>query len=414
MQDSSSPSFSPYRPETPPLLEQDSNESTWFEKALPVMHLAAGPTPEPSPTLIPQKDTTALDTRNEPEIPEDEIGTTKTPRPKSLDSPGSDKICLATLRKALSDSSLSTTVAPTSPPAPAPAPTPVLTEPSLDDFMSLSDDDIADGLPVSTFSLTPSTASPSHPPRFGLPPNPPISGFSPTFLKQRQMALHSPAMSRPATAAAFEAARIATRYHFDLVYIVNLWPITQTPCEPATGGSLDPLGNCMGGLGPVACINPKSGMTGRLLAAYGLPSLVSPFRLSAAVHLKVLRTEGWLEYRSEHASPDEFSRGYSCSFYSGRCATTATPLSPSTVSGKRKRSQPNNRGIVFAAYRLPRADGTTICSGPTDLEALYREAETLVEMLIDMHSTQRARNPIVGYGETGPMPSRPRMLSAAA
>jgi hypothetical protein len=359
----------------------------------------------------------------------------------SLGNPETSRIDVAQLRKVLSDSNLSAAT-------PLQLRDPVLTEPSLDDFLSLSDDDIADGDPV--------TSAPSKPPTCGLPPDPPTpppgtaaavapSTATPTTAAAPAMApaavltvapaqasksyrlltLSSPLVSRPVTAAAFEAARIAARYKFDLVYVVNLWPrnlagTLHKASESTRTARLTPVDGSLDEQASLACINPKSGMTGRLLAGYGLPSVMSPFRISAPVHQKVLRTDGWLEYRSDNAEADEFSRGYSCSFYTGvglqggtssaQDASTSPKQSP-----KKKRSQPNNRGIVFAAYRLPRLDGTTVGSEISELDSLYRDAESLVEMLIDIHSTQRARL-IAKYDadETGPMPTRTQPLSLSS
>jgi hypothetical protein len=64
--------------------------------------------------------------------------------------------------------------------------------------------------------------------------------------------------------------------------------------------------------------------------------------------------------------------------------------------------KPANRGIVFAAFRLPHGaadDGGTACSDGEELEALHRDAEALVDMLIEMHMTQRrGRGPVSGAG----------------
>jgi hypothetical protein len=135
-------------------------------------------------------------------------------------------------------------------------------------------------------------------------------------------------------------------------------------------------------------------MTGRLLAAYGLPSIMYPFRISAPVHQKVLRTEGWLEYRNETGAQDEFACGYSCSFYTGYSpARRSDADTVTTPDGKRRKlkAKPANRGIVFAAFRLPRGDGSPVASDPDELEMLAKDAEALVDMLIDTHMTHRQR-----------------------
>jgi len=139
-----------------------------------------------------------------------------------------------------------------------------------------------------------------------------------------------------------------------------------------------------------------SGTTGRLLAAYGLPSIMCPFRISAPVHQKVLRTQGWLEYRNETGARDEFARGYSCSFYTGYSPARGRGTD-SAAEGKHHnqpqdpQNTPPNRGIVFAAFRVPSEDGTPVCSNAQELEALHKDAEALVDMLISIRTTQRQR-----------------------
>lgn len=399
--------FPSHRPDTPPHSDQESSSppSPVYMKTLHAVPPRSGPTPEPesSPALLP-----LLADRNSNCTVEQRV-----PRQRhvSLGNSEASQAEVMPLRKALSDSTLAT-------PTPSPSRDSVLKEPSLDEFLSLSDDDIAD-------ECTP-TVPPSTPPSCSLPAKPtPTPESGQASKRYPLLTLASPLTSRPATAAAFEAARLAARYKFDLVYVVNLWPKESIEAQhmasiPTRAPGLSHTDDYMDGHGPLACISPKSGMTGRLLAGYGLPSVMSPFRISAPVHRKVLRTDGWLEYRSETTTPDEFSRGYSCSFYTG-VGLKGTTFSESTPSqspkrkSKKKRSRPKNRGIVFAAYRLPRLDGTTISSDPSELEALYGDAEALVEMLIDIHSMQRARRPMARHhvDETGPMPTRSGIPSLA-
>jgi hypothetical protein len=129
-----------------------------------------------------------------------------------------------------------------------------------------------------------------------------------------------------------------------------------------------------------------------------------PFQISGPVHEKILRTEGWLEYRNKTGALDEFARGYSCSFYTGhspsRRRDDADTSAATTPDGKQPRQQPPknnrpaNRGIVFAAFRLPREDGSAVGCDEHQLEALHRDAEALVNMLIDIHKAQqRQRGP---------------------
>ncbi|KAK4167064.1 hypothetical protein QBC43DRAFT_312059 [Cladorrhinum sp. PSN259] len=283
----------------------------------------------------------------------------------------------------------------------------ILKEPTVDDFLSLGDDDIADGqavAPQPCVSISKPSRLPTCPPRSSIslssPPSTPTSPLaSDTY---PFLTLSPPLASRPAAAAAFEAAKLAAKYQFDLVYIVNLWPKdmagcsqyrpsrrrsqqTATPSPPASPisspGSNSPVPSLQARpFGPRQSQRTAgSGLTGRLLAAYGLTSLMFPFRISEPVHQKVLKTDGWLEYRGD-SDEDYFTRGYSCSFYTGH--------SPDKRDFRRK-SKAANRGIVFAAYRRPAADGRCIQSDAAELEALYRDAEELVDMLIDIHMTTR-------------------------
>ncbi|KAK3902597.1 hypothetical protein C8A05DRAFT_15363 [Staphylotrichum tortipilum] len=359
-------------------------------------------------------------------------------RPTSLAIPGSDiKNASEALRKSISLSTL--------PSAKTASEDPTLKEPSLTDFLALSDDDIADD------NVAPRLVPSTTPVASMLPTFGPPRGLSPTSTPLRTQGVHPlltlspPLATRPTAAAAFEAARIASKYQLDLVYVVNLWPghishpsrssplsqmcgtpVATSPVRTTTTTSPSPphspASNASGydsGFDSRAAAaassrrnrSPRgSGMTGRLLAAYGLPSIMYPFRISAPVHQKVLRTEGWLEYRNDTGAHDEFARGYSCSFYTGHsparrdasssssaCSpTSSTSSTPTTTaaggSAKRRKlrpSPPANRGIVFAAFRLPRPDGSSDACDPAELEALHHDAEALVDMLIDIHMTQR-------------------------
>ncbi|KAL2137037.1 hypothetical protein VTI74DRAFT_10513 [Chaetomium olivicolor] len=294
----------------------------------------------------------------------------------------------------------------------------ILKEPSVKDFLDLSDDDIADGQAAPAVH-----PSPAEPPKLSLPRD--LSpACTPGWAKSSRhlLTLSPPLASRPAAAAAFEAHRIATKYNLDLVYVVNLWPSHMS--RPSRSSPLDQL--CGTPIAtsparttistppesPVSCTSgddsgfdermpsspnstataPRSGMTGRLLAAYGLPQIMYPFRISAPVHQKILRTTGWLEYRSETGSPDEFARGYSCSFYTGYSPARGRQTTSNSPSAKANR-KPANRGIVFAAFRLPLEDGTPVGCDAEELEALHKDAEALVDMLIETHMTQRKQRP---------------------
>ena len=286
---------------------------------------------------------------------------------------------------------------------------PILREPSLGDFLTLSDDDIADNAlaAASTPSAPAVPASPatptasravvvSNPPNFALPPNPPspstppgpaVPAQNPTG--SRLLTLSPPLASRSATSAAFEAARIATKYKFDLVYVVNLWPNQMVsgrnspaapPSPPATPKT------CDSGVGITSPKSARAGMNGRLLAAHGLQKVPSPFRIVAPVHMKVLRSDGWLEFRAEDAAPEEFQHGFMHSFFTGHCPS---PETRGMETLRTRRGPVPNRGIIFAAYRLPQSEGTV--QPKVNIDELQADAGNLVNMLLNRRqATTRA------------------------
>ncbi|EFY88635.1 hypothetical protein MAC_05253 [Metarhizium acridum CQMa 102] len=259
-----------------------------------------------------------------------------------------------------------------------------LREPDFNEFLNLSDDDIAESNPDSP-SLEPLEEG-------GQPALPPMK-LSVSSSQQAPCALLTltpPRASRPAAAAAFEAARIARRYDFDLVYVVNLWPDTSKQTS----------GNYLKG-------GPKP-MIGRLLAAHGLHHVPSPLQISTRVHTRVLKSDGWTEYRDQDARPHDLARGFSFAFYTGQYARSTSSRSASPVSGVRL-SERIDRGIVFAAYRKPRASEDKLGRNfnEDELGELHRDAEALVEMVIDIHVANRSRHPPTRTShtdETGPIP----------
>lgn len=410
----------------PPSAEHDKTfdpAALAFPKDFPITPKSDEVTPAPSPRLVPL---------SEAEPNELETGRRIMPqRPKSLDAGYKFlRETRNTLRKSLSFSTLAElrTLSRDN-----------LKEPTLGDFLALSDDDIADetsatptaasdsgnlatpGLLDSPVPALPAQEAPpaaaapparlntptqfsaaSKPPTFALPPDPPILASPPQISAgTRLLTLSPPLATRPATAAAFEAARIATKYRFDLVYVVNLWPSrlgsfqdsssAQSP-SPATVSATH--GTDLASPASPTTGNSRVELTGRLLAAYGLPSVVSPFRISNSVHLRVLRKDGWMEFRCDDGKPDEFSRGYCRAFYTGHSPDGRERQEggdSSEAKTRRRRSPLPNRGIVFAAYRLPLPDKTNLNTDPGELDDLRLDAETLVDMLIDIHMTQRQR-----------------------
>ncbi|KAJ9164836.1 hypothetical protein NKR19_g1086 [Coniochaeta hoffmannii] len=400
----------------------------------------------------------------------------KSQKHRSLDAPEAPTPGTVLLRKTVSDSTLSKTV------PEVPMNDVIMEEPTVETFLSLSDDDIADGPPITPPATPPSRQScPTRlgsgcAPTFDLPPDPPVFQMpSPRSGSKRYsplICLSSPLTSRPAKVAAFECQRIAQRFNFDLIYIVNLWPEHLAHPSQPSSSSIPAPGHSLGSPRRASRSSsnrnnnnnntpPRSPssrpaphhhsipLKGRLLAGHGLANLQTPFMISSAAHTKILRQDGWVEWRDESPSPDHFSRGYSRAFYAGVSPEPSCPKSPPSdanlnnnnnnnksnnsnnaipsLSEKRRsqnqQSRYNNRGIVFAAYRLPRADGAAVGADRAQLEALYGEAETLVEMLLDIHKTERSRRPgadvdadadagaggrRVGVDETGPLPVRPR------
>ncbi|KAL6886660.1 hypothetical protein HDV57DRAFT_397189 [Trichoderma longibrachiatum] len=262
-----------------------------------------------------------------------------------------------------------------------------LREPDFNEFLNLSDDDIAEVTPedpAPEFDDESRRCSPSSMDT-SIPSSTPAA--SPSLLT-----LTPPPASRPATAAAFEAARIAKRHDFDLVYVVNLWP----------GG---PCGQMFDLESAVSCERP---LVGRLLAAHGLHQVPSPLQISSVVHTTILRSKGWVEYRNEEAEPHELARGYACSFYPGKYSQGTSSGKESPVSGVRL-SEMINRGIVFAAYRKPRIGPCKLGHSFTgsELNSLHEDAEALVEMLIDIHARNRQCRTAFHHqmcDDTGPMP----------
>lgn len=305
----------------------------------------------------------------------------------------------------------------------------------------------------------------------------------------------------PDEVAAFQAARIAKKYDFDFLYVINFWPKEMShlhrPSDPSNHPSIpssalssptssfskppsilySPTSDCPttknstprhslhapsdtgstgsggdfhiadccpesagilgGGGGPRP---PRAAVAGRLLAAYGLNTLDGPFRPGARAHRKILRegTDGWIEYRKTDARDNEFARGYARSYYTstdevpprrasapgGSSTTTSAASAPrlatqtegavsvrqsfssavgQPAAGQRARNSASaprgagagppanrvSRGIVFAAYRRPRGHGGTVHSSRAELDALERDAEALVELVLDFHQDRR-------------------------
>ncbi|KAK2020505.1 hypothetical protein LX32DRAFT_318819 [Colletotrichum zoysiae] len=264
------------------------------------------------------------------------------------------------------------------------------------DFYTLSDDDILEEEPELEVALE----SPA-PLRF--PPSPQTPSSTASFRsKRRTSSIHTDDVAKE---GALQAAQIAAKHKFDLVYIVNLWPESASESSsPTSRLSMDfssssssssssrPTSMRASLLGPMdgPMVDSAPGMTGRLLAAYGLSNLTSPFRISATVQSKILKQEGWMEYRCDDAQAGEFARGYGHAFHTD---TGRRGSSGSRSPVARDVSQ-NDHGIVFAAYRYPTKDSRAVGCSKEELEALRVDAEGLVDYLVAIHKARRLRDPM--------------------
>ncbi|KAI0843092.1 hypothetical protein F5Y06DRAFT_80813 [Hypoxylon sp. FL0890] len=283
-----------------------------------------------------------------------------------------------------------------------------LKEPTIDDFYSLSDEDVLEDVPA-----TPKVEAdipPTPPPKKS--PKTPIgrsrstrhAPIAPTaaidFASGELTPPHTPTDSQfltltysPTNASgelgAIWAANIAKKYNFDLIYVISLWPngrgnSSDPSRRPTLRGhrqrEMQNKDNASSGCAIVA--NSKSGMTGRLLAAYGLNEFGSPFRVHAQFHRKMLGFKGWKEYRDELASPGMISRGWTCSFYSDHIPITRDGTGGDLVA----RGGIVNRGIVFAAYtRKTTKSVIPVTTSPKQtaiLGKLCYDAQTLVDALV--------------------------------
>ncbi|KAI2463275.1 hypothetical protein F4781DRAFT_133225 [Annulohypoxylon bovei var. microspora] len=279
-----------------------------------------------------------------------------------------------------------------------------LREPTLDEFYSLDDDDVLECLP----------ATPK--PEVDIPPTPPPKDSPKTPIGRSRSTRHMPIaptvainyssgeLTPPRTPTdshfltlaysptnasgslgAMWAASIANTYNFDLVYIVSLWPKgegdSSDPSRQSTSTyrQLKAQDRDRAAARCSIVANPKSEVTGRILAAYGLNQFGSPFRIHAQFHRKMLGFKGWKEYRDELASPGMISRGWTCSFYSDHSTTARNETGDS-------QSVMANRGIVFAAYtKKTTKSAIPVRSTPKQtavLGKLFYDAQTLVDALV--------------------------------
>ncbi|KAI1356717.1 hypothetical protein F5Y01DRAFT_265589 [Xylaria sp. FL0043] len=276
----------------------------------------------------------------------------------------------------------------------------VLKEPTFDDFYALSDEDIAENqLPIrdvctpptpprrhicnsyakSRLSQTPASRPTTFKPVHGdlTPPTTPTNCHLLTLT-------YTPANPRD-TLGALRAAELAKKYDFAVLYVLSLWPVdgdrhlgASTPT--VASGPRPTHTPVMGGLASPA---KTSNISGRLLAAYGLNEVPSPFEIVTDTHLAALNCDYWNEYRNVDARPDDISRGWIRPFYS----EYAPVFGPSRPTSRFYNAYPKNRGIVFAAYSKQTFNPVIPMKNSAKqallLRQLYSDAKALVETLIE-------------------------------
>lgn len=259
----------------------------------------------------------------------------------------------------------------------------VLSEPTLHDIYSLTDEDIAESPPA------PSASEPPPPPPkddVDLPviPQDGAGAAVPVGANReltpaedagqpRSLIPMQPSQSAGALGAIM-AAGIARKYNFDMVYLVSLWPKRLgTDSDPAKAIKCPLDQERAGGL---IMAHPKSATTGRFLAAFGLNDLEEPFRIYTKVHLKILQYKEWLEYERASSEPDKISRGWMHSF---NCGTT--------TGSEKEGTGPMSRGVIFAAYVKQKSASAIPHKGSKErkllLQDLYTDAKNLVDTLTE-------------------------------
>ncbi|KAI0486306.1 hypothetical protein F4859DRAFT_364678 [Xylaria cf. heliscus] len=271
----------------------------------------------------------------------------------------------------------------------------VLKEPTFDDFYALSDDDIAESRPATPGPLTPvkkihnyhlnnlSSQLPTsqnitfkHKRHEITPPDTPI--YCPLLTLS-----YSPTNPKDSLGALW-AAVLAKKYDFAVLYVLSLWPVggdhrldvsttalTGEP-EPAKATVTKRLASSVKG--------PK--ISGRLLAAYGLSEVPSPFEIATDTHLAALDCDRWNEYRNVDARPNDISRGWIRPFYSDYAPVSVS----SNTTGSSFHRHPKDRGIVFAAYSKQTSSPLIPMRVSPEqellLQQLYTDAKDLVEALV--------------------------------
>ncbi|KAI0107577.1 hypothetical protein GGR51DRAFT_559383 [Nemania sp. FL0031] len=315
------------------------------------------------------------------------------PRFSGSHTGNSDNDPKQTLRKSASTSTISVLTSPTSNGD-------ILKEPTFDDFYALSDDDIAEGRPPTPACdadprptpPTKKTLNARFRSRLPRPITSPHNTYKLTHgeitppdtpTDCRVLSLTAAPTPRD-TVGALWAAELARKYDFAVLYVLSLWPAGgDRPVNAATNTlKTEPRLATTPITEEFAVSTEGSNIRGRLLAAYGLNQVPSPFEIATDTHLSALDCDHWNEYRNVDARPADISRGWIRTFYSDY-----TPV-PATAGAARcaPDNHPKNRGIVFAAYSKQTLDPVIpMRASPRQellLRQLYSDAKTLVEALV--------------------------------
>lgn len=280
----------------------------------------------------------------------------------------------------------------------------VLRGPTLEEFYDLSDYDVAESEMDST--IKPHEA-PTPPPKDAKYlqktfHNSPVGGSHPatninpltgditppcTPINSKFLTLECGSYGAEGIQGAIWCARIAKKYQFDMVYVVSLWPdVARTRWDPSrrlVAESSMSENSTTGSLGGAITVQPKSTMTGRLLAGYGLDEAVTPFQIGTDAHMKRLKSNDWEEFQSQTVGINELSHGWAHSFYKDYVPVADSP----SLADPFSRDRSPNRGIIFAAY-TKRNDGFMITGYNSSekkkvLDRLRADVTALVDALID-------------------------------
>lgn len=284
----------------------------------------------------------------------------------------------------------------------------IIRAPTIEDFYALSDDAIAE--PLSASPILNSHHTPELPPKDtdipGItPPNPytkrnsapaaaasqSLGEMTPPYTPKDPQFLAVDCARHDVIGAqgAIWCARIADKYHFDMIYVVSLWPkaagskwdpscraLAESPIKSVPGAALR---NC-----PVE-LHPKSAITGRLLAGYGLGEVITPFQIANKPHLKLLKSGQWEEYHNNPDSEEDISHGWAHAFYSDHVPAVGTE--PCCQSEPQSNIPDPNRGIVFGAYvkdkNRPKIMDKEGPEKQAHFDRILADVRTLVDALVD-------------------------------